>query len=60
MKQVVIFTPDELEDMRAGINYALWHLRNKKPLCDDDCGVIERQLENLQKILYGDDDQNEE
>ena len=60
MKQVVIFSVDDLEVMRAGINYALWHLRNKKPLCDDDCGVIERQLENLQNILYREDDQNEE
>ena len=56
----MVFTPNDLEVMRAGINYALWHLRNKKPLCDNDCGVIERQLENLQKILYGDDDQYEE
>lgn len=60
MKPVVIFTLDDLEVMRAGINYALWHLRNKKPLLKDDCDVIERQLENLQKILYGEDDQNEE
>lgn len=60
MKQVVIFTPYDLEVMQAGINYALWRLRNNKPLCDDDCDIIERQLENLQKILYGDDDQNEE
>ena len=60
MKQVVIFTPDNLEDMRSSVNDALWRLRNKKPLCDDDCCVIECQLENLQKILYRDDDQNEE
>lgn len=56
MKQVVIFSVDDLEDMRSSVNDALWHFRNKKPLCDDDCDVIERQLENLQKILYGDDD----
>ena len=57
MKQVVIFTPDDLEAMREEVNDALWHFKNKKPLCDDDCDMIERQLENLQKILYGEDDQ---
>lgn len=59
MKQVVIFTPDDLEAMRSSVNEVLWRLRNKKPLSDDDCSVIERELEDLQKILYGEDDRNE-
>ena len=60
MKQVVIFTPDDLENMRSSVNNVLWRLRNKKPLSDDDCSVIEREFEYIQKILYGEDDQNEE
>ena len=60
MKQVVIFTTDDLEDMRSSVNNALLRLRNKRPLSDDSCSVIERELEDIQKILYGEDDQNEE
>ena len=56
MKQVVIFTPDDLEAMRSSVNEVLWRLRNKKPLSDDDCSVIERELEDLQNILYKEDD----
>ena len=60
MKQVVIFTPDDLENMRSSVKKVLWRLRNKKPLSDDDYSVIEREFEYIQKILYGEDDQNEE
>lgn len=60
MKQVVIFTPDDLENMRSSVNEVLWRLRNKKPLSDDDYSVIEREFEYIQKILYGEEDQNEE
>jgi len=56
MKQVVIFTTDDLEDMRSSVNNALLRLRNKRPLSDDSCSVIERELEDIQKILYGEDD----
>lgn len=58
MKQVVIFTPDDLEAMREEVDDALWHLKNKKPLCDDDRCVIERELECIQNILYN--NENEE
>lgn len=59
MKQVVIFTPDDLENMRSSVKKVLWRLRNKKPLSDDDYSVIEREFEYIQKILYREDDQNE-
>lgn len=51
MKQVVIFTPDDLEDMRSSVNNALWRLRNKRPLSDDSCSVIERELEIFKRFF---------
>lgn len=51
--------PDDLEDMRLSVHKALWRLRNGRPLSDDSCSVIERELEDIQKILCREDDRNE-
>lgn len=59
MKQVVIFTPDDLEAMRSEVHDALYYINMKKPMMYDDCKIRD-YLENVQKILYREDDQNEE
>ena len=59
MKQVVIFSVDDLESMRSDVNDALYYINKKKPMNYDDCKIRDN-LEDIQKVLYKEDDQNEE
>lgn len=58
MKQIVIFTPDDLEAMRSEVHDALYYISKKKLMMYDDC-LIRDYLVNIQKILYREDDRNE-